>query len=70
MPAFPCRIPLFHQECNLQAMNEDVWSYICTGESAHVEVFDKTGRHLGEANPTTGEIEPGSADPSKTLKVR
>lgn len=35
------------------------------GKRAHVEVFDGKGRHLGEANPVTGKIRPGSMDPSK-----
>ena len=41
-----------------------------TGESAHLEVFNRQGVHLGEANPITGEIIPGTADPSKTLKIK
>ena len=41
-----------------------------TGESAHIEVFDKQGHHIGEANPTTGKIAPGTADPSKTFKMK
>ena len=41
-----------------------------TGESAHLEVFNKKGIHLGEADPITGEIIPGTADPSKTLKIK
>ncbi len=41
-----------------------------TGESAHLEVFDKSGNHLGEADPKTGEIRSGIADPSKKLNVR
>lgn len=36
------------------------------GIGAHLEVFDKTGKkHLGKANPLTGELIPGTADPSK-----
>lgn len=41
-----------------------------TGESAHLEVFNRQGVHLGEANPITGEIIPGTADSSKTLKIK
>ena len=41
-----------------------------TGESAHLEVFNKQGIHIGEADPITGEIIPGTADPSKTLKIK
>ncbi|MCI8508762.1 MAG: hypothetical protein HFJ06_09405 [Lachnospiraceae bacterium] len=41
-----------------------------TGESAHLEVFDKSGNHLGEADPKTGEIRPGTVDSSKKLNVR
>ena len=26
------------------------------GEVAHLEVFDKKGKHLGEADPITGEL--------------
>ena len=39
------------------------------GEEAHLEVFDKRGNHLGEANPQTGEIIPGTADPTKKINV-
>ena len=35
------------------------------GESAHLEVFDKKGHHLGEADPLTGKLLPGTADPKK-----
>lgn len=41
-----------------------------TGESAHLEVFNKQGVHLGEADPLTGKISPGTADSSKTLKIK
>ena len=41
-----------------------------TGESAHLEVFNKQGVHLGEANPLTGKISPGTADPSKSFKMK
>ena len=40
-----------------------------TGERAHIEVFDKTGKHLGEANPMTGIIKEGTADASKRIKI-
>ena len=41
-----------------------------TGKSAHLEVFDKSGNHLGEADPKTGELRPGTADSSKKLKIK
>ena len=41
-----------------------------TGESAHLEVFNKQGVHLGEADPLTGKISPGTADPSKSFKMK
>mgnify|MGYP002517683949 FL=1 len=41
-----------------------------TGESAHLEVFNKQGVHLGEADPLTGQITPGTADPSKIFKMK
>ena len=41
-----------------------------TGESAHLEVFDKFGNHLGEADPKTGELKPGTADSSKKIKIK
>ena len=40
------------------------------GERAHLEVFDKKGNHIGEANPLTGEIIINSADNSKKLKIK
>ena len=39
------------------------------GKSAHLEVFDKRGKHLGEADPQTGEIRPGTADSAKKLEL-
>ncbi len=41
-----------------------------TGESAHIEVFDKRGNHLGEADPMTGILKPETADPTKTINVK
>ena len=41
-----------------------------TGKSAHIEVFDKRGHHLGEADPLTGIIKPGTADPTKIINVK
>ena len=38
------------------------------GYSAHLEVFDKFGNHIGEADPQTGEIDRSKADPKKHLK--
>ena len=40
------------------------------GEAAHLEVFDKLGNHLGEANPLTGEIIPNTIDVTKKLILR
>lgn len=37
------------------------------GKKAHLEVFDRKGNHLGEADPLTGEIKPYSADSKKKL---
>ena len=33
-----------------------------TGKSAHLEVYNKRGKHLGEADPKTGKLIPGTAD--------
>ena len=41
-----------------------------TGESAHLEVFNKQGNHLGEADPLTGKISPVTDDPSKIFKMK
>lgn len=40
------------------------------GEAAHLEVFDERGRHLGEANPLTGEIIPGTMDTTKRINMK
>lgn len=40
------------------------------GEAAHLEVFDKRGKHLGEANPLTGELIPGTADSTKRIDMK
>ena len=39
------------------------------GEASHLEVYNKHGKHLGEADINTGEIIPGTADPNKKLKL-
>lgn len=33
-------------------------------------MFDKRGNHLGEADPITGILRPGTADPSKSINVQ
>ena len=38
------------------------------GVDAHLEVFDKNGNHLGEADPITGVIREKSKDPKKKLR--
>lgn len=40
------------------------------GKAAHLEVFHKNGTHLGEADPLTGNILPGTADPSKKINIK
>ena len=40
------------------------------GEAAHLEVFDKRGKHLGEADIGTGKIKEGTADPKKTISLK
>lgn len=40
------------------------------GEASHLEVFDKRGNHIGEANPQTGQLIPGTADPTKKINVK
>ncbi|MGX7047943.1 hypothetical protein RU86_GL000617 [Lactococcus piscium] len=37
------------------------------GKGSHLEVYDKTGKHLGEGDLLTGEIKPNTADPRKKL---
>ncbi len=41
-----------------------------TGKGAHIEVFNKSGKHLGEANPISGELLSGTADPKKRLNLK
>ncbi|WP_243143336.1 hypothetical protein [Clostridium estertheticum] len=41
-----------------------------TGEASHLEVFDKRGKHVGEANPQTGGLISGTADPIKKINVK
>ena len=38
------------------------------GVDAHLEVFDKNGNHLGEADPITGVMREKSKDPKKKLR--
>lgn len=40
------------------------------GKSAHLEVFDKRGNHVGEANVETGIIDYFKANPRKHLNVK
>lgn len=40
-----------------------------TGEAAHLEVFNKRGTHIGEANPITGKMIPNTADPTKKINL-
>ena len=37
------------------------------GKRAHLEVYNRKGLHLGEADPITGQLIPGTADKTKTL---
>ncbi|WP_430603553.1 colicin E3/pyocin S6 family cytotoxin [Enterococcus sp. DIV0724b] len=37
------------------------------GKGSHLEVYDKHGKHIGEADPKTGELKPGTADLNKKL---
>lgn len=39
------------------------------GVASHLEVYNKQGTHLGEADIETGKIIPGTADPNKKLKL-
>jgi hypothetical protein len=39
------------------------------GHSAHLEVFDSNGRHLGEADIESGNLDPQKKDPSKTINM-
>ncbi len=41
-----------------------------TGDAAHLEVFDKKGHHIGEADPITGVIKPGTADSTKRINLK
>jgi hypothetical protein len=38
------------------------------GKRAHLEVFNKRGKHLGEADPLTGILIPNTADKTKSIK--
>ena len=40
------------------------------GKSAHLEVFDKKGHHIGEADPITGNLNKGTADPTKRINIK
>lgn len=40
------------------------------GERAHLEVFNKRGIHIGEADPITGKIIEGTADAAKRLIIK
>lgn len=41
-----------------------------TGNGSHLEVYDKRGNHIGEADPLTGELLPGTRDPNKSIVVK
>ncbi|HSO00746.1 MAG TPA: hypothetical protein VLS89_20780 [Candidatus Nanopelagicales bacterium] len=40
-----------------------------TGKGSHIEVFERSGTHVGERCPHCGRLKPGSADPSKRFKL-
>ncbi len=40
------------------------------GAGAHLEVFNKTGKHLGKANPLTGELMPNTAVQGRRLNLK
>ncbi len=40
------------------------------GKRAHLEVYNKRGIHLGEADTLTGELIKNTADPAKTLYLK
>ena len=40
-----------------------------TGNSAHLEVYNKRGIHIGKANPTTGKIIPNTASKTKKINI-
>ncbi len=40
-----------------------------TGKAAHLEVYNKRGVHIGEANPITGEIIANTADKTKKIDI-
>ena len=40
------------------------------GRSAHLEVFNSKGRHLGEADPLTGKLIPNTADKNKRINLK
>ena len=64
----------FNEECRSRIGEKgDKYYYRDTlhkGKRAHIEVFDKKGKHLGEANPLTGKLLENSADKSKKLKIK
>ena len=39
------------------------------GDSAHLEVYDKRGKHKGKANIYTGELIPNTRDENKRLNI-
>ena len=39
------------------------------GKSAHLEVYDKRGKHIGIANPLTGELLEGTAIQGRELPM-
>ncbi|MFD2746938.1 polymorphic toxin-type HINT domain-containing protein [Paenibacillus yanchengensis] len=40
------------------------------GEGSHLEVYDKRGNHIGEADPFTGNLIPGTRDLDKKINVK
>ncbi|MBQ8043955.1 MAG: hypothetical protein IJ272_07405, partial [Clostridia bacterium] len=40
------------------------------GARAHLEVYDKTGKHLGEADPITGKLISGTMDLKKSINIK
>ena len=44
-----------------------VWDYT---HGSHIEVFNRKKKHIGEANPVTGEIDYSKIDPKKYIDIQ
>lgn len=50
--------------------HKDTFHKTLSGDPIHCEVYDSTGKHLGEASMSTGELDTSKKDSRKTISIQ